>query len=70
MNISTNTTGGAWTLGGIDLGGDSQSTPAKPKKKRERDGCDCLRCKNFFEYAEPNQEDEETFICYGCRTGF
>ena len=38
----------------------------EPKKRREPDGMICLRCKEFFHMAEPNQEDE-TFRCYSCR---
>lgn len=41
---------------------------AVPAKKKEL-GCKCKRCEDFNEYAEPNQEDG-TFICYGCRRGF
>jgi hypothetical protein len=29
-------------------------------------GCNCTNCKDFFQYAEPNQEDG-TFKCWGCR---
>lgn len=69
-NVTTTPTGNTWTLG-VDLSGlpaEEAATAKKPKKKRERDGCDCSSCKNFFEFAEPNQKDEESFICYGCRT--
>ena len=30
------------------------------------DGMECLRCKEFFSMAEPNQLDG-SFICYSCR---
>lgn len=30
------------------------------------DGCLCIKCKEFFPYAEPNQQDG-SLICYGCR---
>ena len=32
------------------------------------EGCACKKCKNFNEFAEPNQPDK-TFICYACRHG-
>lgn len=38
-------------------------------KKENKDGCNCKKCKELFEYAEPNQSDG-TFICYGCRHGW
>jgi len=38
-------------------------------KKDDRDGCDCVKCKQFFEFAEPNQEDG-TLICWACRHGY
>jgi formylmethanofuran dehydrogenase subunit E len=39
------------------------------KKKDNRDGCDCKKCKEFYPYAEPNQEDG-TLVCYKCRMGW
>lgn len=36
------------------------------KKKREKDGCFCEKCKEFFPFAEPNQSND-TLICYSCR---
>lgn len=42
---------------------------AEAKKKDNRDGCDCKKCKEFYPYAEPNQEDG-TLICYRCRIGW
>lgn len=44
--------------GEIDLAGDL------PKK--DKDGCDCKVCKEFYPYAEPNQDDG-TLVCYSCR---
>lgn len=40
------------------------AVPAVPQKKS--DGCFCKKCKEFYPYAEPNQQDG-TLICYGCR---
>lgn len=39
------------------------------EKKKKSDGCNCKKCKEFFPYAEPNQEDG-TLICYACRHGY
>jgi hypothetical protein len=36
------------------------------EKKDISDGCTCKKCKEYYQYAEPNQEDG-TLICYGCR---
>lgn len=45
---------------------DAYSKKESPKK-RDKDGCFCEKCKEFFPFAEPNQKDE-TLICYSCRT--
>lgn len=39
------------------------------KIKDDRDGCDCVKCKSFYPFAEPNQEDG-TLICFSCRSTF
>lgn len=39
------------------------------KKKINKDGCHCKKCKEFFPYAEANQEDG-TLVCYTCRKGW
>jgi hypothetical protein len=31
------------------------------------DGCTCIKCNAFVDYASPNQSND-TFICFGCRT--
>lgn len=41
----------------------------KAEKKDDRDGCDCVKCKEFYPFAEPNQEDG-TLICFSCRNGY
>lgn len=41
---------------------DCAGVPA-PKKST---GCICTRCKEFYEYAEPNQKDG-SFKCFSCR---
>jgi hypothetical protein len=46
-----------------------KAEPAKTEKKKDRDGCDCKKCKEFYPYSEPNQEDG-TLICYACRHGY
>lgn len=44
-----------------------QQTPPEPAKPAVKsDGCHCKKCKEFYPYAEPNQEDG-TLICYSCR---
>lgn len=35
-------------------------------KKVNKDGCRCKKCKEFYPYAESNQDDG-TLICYPCR---
>lgn len=56
--------GGWGYIGTINL-----EPEAKSKKKDDRDGCDCKKCKEFYPYAEPNQDDG-TLICYRCRHGW
>lgn len=34
-----------------------------------RDGLDCRVCKEFYQYAESNQDDG-TLICFKCRNGY
>jgi hypothetical protein len=41
------------------------SKPATPKEKN-KDGCTCKKCQEFFPYAESNQDDG-SLICYGCK---
>ena len=36
------------------------------EKEEISDGCFCKKCKEYYQYAEPNQDDG-TLICYGCR---
>ena|ERR1700676_5802334 len=36
------------------------------KNKKLPDGCFCQGCQNWYQFAEPNQEDG-TLICYSCR---
>lgn len=53
-------TGGQITFDDIDL-----AVPVDEKKEIS-DGCFCKKCKEYYQYAEPNQDDG-TLICYGCR---
>ncbi len=55
--------GQQYTLEGIDW-----AVPVDEKKNKS-EGCSCKKCKEFFEYAEPNQEDG-TLICWACRHGY
>jgi hypothetical protein len=52
---------GTWDIVGAGGGGGST-----PEKKTNKDGCTCKKCKEHYQYAEPNQDDG-TLICYGCR---
>lgn len=80
-NATPNTTGGAasippgqfitvlygsngWMYG---YGIPAETKAVKPKD--DRDGCDCTKCKEFYPFAEPNQEDG-TLICFSCRNGY
>jgi hypothetical protein len=38
-------------------------------KISDKEGCDCIKCKEYYPYAEPNQEDG-TLICFSCRNGY
>lgn len=67
---------GQWITAAVPMGGwgyvsmiPSEPAAPAPKKKDDRDGCDCKKCKDFYPYAEPNQEDG-TLICYRCRHGW
>lgn len=62
----------------IGTGGGGGGTCADPeielalpveKKKKESAGCKCKKCKEFYDYAEPNQEDG-TLVCWSCRHGY
>ena len=35
-------------------------------KSQFPDGCTCVKCGDFYQYAEPNQSDG-TLVCYRCR---
>lgn len=37
------------------------------RKRTHLDGMYCKKCQNFYEFAEPNQQDG-SMICYSCRT--
>lgn len=68
------TPGGQWFTISIGGGGGGfgivSSTPEKAEaKKKNKDGCDCKKCKEYFPYAEPNQDDG-TLVCYKCRIGW
>lgn len=60
----TITIGGGGGNGCYDL-----ATPKPEAKKINKDGCDCKKCKEYFPYAEPNQDDG-TLVCYKCRIGW
>lgn len=37
------------------------------KTPSHKDGVFCNKCKDFFHWAEPNQDDGVTFICRDCK---
>ncbi len=59
-----------YTIPNVWIGPITINPPEEPipetKKSAKSDGCTCKKCKEFYPYAEPNQEDG-TLICYGCR---
>lgn len=42
---------------------------AKEACHSAKEGCNCKKCKEYFPYAEPNQEDG-SLICYSCRNHY
>ena len=49
----------------IQLDLDLELNEGAPETEIETIGCFCKKCKDFKEYASPNQADK-TFICYAC----
>jgi hypothetical protein len=45
------------------------SETKKSPKNKPHEGCFCELCKEYYPYAEPNQEDG-TLVCYSCRIKF
>lgn len=41
----------------------------KQIKTTSKGGMFCSKCNNYFEFAEPNQDDG-SLICWSCRNGF
>ena len=46
---------------------EDQALPKKPSDGK--DGLDCKSCKDYYSFAESNQEDG-AFICFKCRNGY
>lgn len=75
-NVITGTNGGQWITVNIPYT-NTIGTPVieldlpieADEKSDNSDGCTCKKCKTFYEYAEPNQEDG-TLICWACRHGY
>ena len=58
------------TIGGGGGGGAcAESEKKSDEKKKDKGGCSCKKCKEYYDYAEPNQEDG-TLICWSCRHGY
>lgn len=53
------------TSGSI-TGWSTVDVPVTAPKVKNNNGCTCKNCKEFFPYAESNQDDG-TLICYGCK---
>lgn len=61
-------------VGGGGGGGTACAAPTSEEatpveKKKDSSGCLCKKCKEFYDFAEPNQEDG-TLICWSCRHGY
>jgi hypothetical protein len=61
-------------VGGGGGGGAAVAAPASEEvtpveKEKDSGGCLCKKCKEFYDFAEPNQEDG-TLICWSCRHGY
>lgn len=50
----------------VDLADRIESFLESRRNRRSPDGMICQKCKSFYDYAEPNQEDG-SMICYTCR---
>lgn len=52
------------------IGSGTLPSPEEDKileiKTDKDEGCTCIKCKEFNEYAKPNQPDD-TFLCYRCK---
>lgn len=74
LNPGTGTSNSQWITVNIPSGqqftiqGIDWAVPVEENENKS-DGCSCKKCKEFFEYAEPNQEDG-TLICWACRHGY
>jgi len=53
-------------LNGLDWETTVDCAGAPPAEKIKSAGCFCNKCKEFYEYAEPNQKDG-SFKCFSCR---
>lgn len=65
-------TGSIITITGAGGGGGGGVLPPPPEEivnVEYKDGCSCKKCKEFYEFAEPNQEDG-TLVCWSCRHGY
>jgi hypothetical protein len=57
-----------WTLTS-GPGSVESTTPVEDIKTDSKEGCTCTKCKEFYEFATPNQPDK-TLICWACRNGY
>lgn len=49
-----------------DCNESNEKLPEKKKNDSDFDGAQCVKCKDYFYLAEPNQPDK-TFICRACK---
>jgi hypothetical protein len=67
---------GPWMSVPVGKGWNSSSAGSIPlidldiDLPKDRDGLNCIRCKEFYPYAVSNQEDGKTLICFSCRNGY
>lgn len=49
-----------------------ESDPAPPdiKQQRGEPGLTCIKCKDFYEYADTPNQPDGTFKCFPCRKGY
>lgn len=55
------------TINLVELANRIEEFLESRRNRKHPDGLVCKKCRDFYEFAEPNQEDG-TLICYSCRT--
>jgi hypothetical protein len=57
---------GDCTINLLSLANSIETWMESRRKREYPDGMLCQKCKTFYEFAEPNQDDG-SMICYSCR---